>query len=228
MTGQALPLLEQYLPKSRVAHSLRVAETAKSLAENILRQAQTENIGGEIPQTDLPEKAYWAGLLHDIAKAMSPQKLCDVGIAQQPWYSTTYIRYPAVWHAFAGPRMIAHLFGPQEADVCSAIRYHTTGTRNMSTLDSILYIADYIEPGRPFTDRAAISDLFDHKKNTMAISYRDKLALAVAIIVTGSIIGLTKQQKAIHPLTLRCYNALSPGMTPDARHYWQSHITRYY
>ncbi len=216
---QILPILEQYLPQSRVAHSLRVAETARQLA--LLQPCDSAT------SKFLPEKAYTAGLLHDIAKAMSPQKLCDAGIAKHPWYASTYIRYPAVWHAFAGPCMSAQLLGPQEAEISRAIRYHTTGTGKMSHLDSILYIADYIEPGRPFVDRAVLADIFQNDV-LPELSFGDKLGLAVAIIVTSGIIGLTKQQKAIHPLTLRCYNARSTGMTGASRHYWKTHVARYY
>ena len=219
MTGQILPLLEQYLPKSRVAHSLRVAETARQLALLHPHNSAVSEC--------LPEKAYLAGLLHDIAKAMSPQKLCDAGIAEHPWYAATYSRYPAVWHAFAGPRMIAHLLGPLETEISRAIRYHSTGTGKMSYLDSILYIADYIEPERPFADRAAIADLFQNEAHH-GLLFGDKLALSVGIIATGSIIGLTKQQKAIHPLTLRCYNARLTDMTGDSRRYWQAHVACYY
>jgi len=221
LDGQIVPMLETYLPKSRVAHSIRVAETAT-------RMATRWNIS-ESTETHLsPEKAYTTGLLHDIAKAMSPQKLCDLGIAPTRWYERLYKNYPAVWHAFAAPPMIERLLGPQDPEIMNAIRYHTTGAGIMTPLEKIIYIADYSEPGRPFKDRESIAALFEDSETPINTPMTESLTLATSIIVTGSIIGLSRQQKAIHPLTLRCYNALSIDMADTVRQRLHAHVTRYY
>jgi len=219
--GQIIALLETYLPKSRVAHSIRVAETAQQLATrwNLCKTTKSEVS---------TEQAYKAGLLHDIAKAMSPQKLYDLGISTTRWYATIYNAYPAVWHAFAAPRMIVQLLGDQDPEILRAIRYHTTGAGNMCPLEKIVYIADYIEPGRPFKDRSAIASLIEDTGSKIASNRTVLFELATHIIVSGSIIGLTRQQKAIHPLTLRCYNALLANSTDTARQYLQAHISQFY
>ena len=298
LTGQIVPLLAHYLPSSRVAHSQRVADTARRLASQAVLEAE------QAPA--LVEQAYLAGLLHDIAKAMSPDSCRAAGLTSDLWYEDLYAQYPAVWHAFAAPRMIhslalSHFSAKPRKKVdieraapfqspCSsiegvrttathspkmgferakafespsdymvscdtigglgaiathspkmgferakpfqilyqAIRYHTTGRVHMSCLDAILYIADYIEPERPFADRAAIVGLFEDKTTLPTLTFKEKCTLAVTIITTGSILSLSKKQKPIHPLTLRCYNARSAILSGVSRQYWRTHCLAYY
>jgi predicted HD superfamily hydrolase involved in NAD metabolism len=211
---EIIPLLENYLPQTRIEHSIRVAETAHQMA------VSGTNLYGQALD---PKDAYKAGLLHDIAKALSPKKLCDLGIAQSPWYSSLHTKYPAVWHAFAAPRLIETLLGVQPPEILQAIRYHTTGAGNMGILAKILYIADYIEPERPFQDRQIVMNMVI--KNRQSI---EDIHLALAIIVSGSIIGLSRRQKAIHPLTLHCYNAISSKLTAPSLSRCKLHIANYY
>lgn len=199
-------LLERHLPAARVTHSLRVAETAKALAEAL-----------DVPE--LSEDAYLSGLFHDIAKATSPESLGNQFLQETQWYPRLYLHYPAVWHAFAGPKMLQQLLPPFRSEIYQAIRHHTTGAPHMTLLDHILYVADYIEPGRPFADRKVLEQLcFENKKIT----------LATTLIVSGNILVLTQRQKAIHPLTLRCYNALSNTLDTESREHCRAHIHRYY
>ena len=72
------------------------------------------------------EKALLAGLLHDCAKA----------------YSTN------LEHAKRGAQMARDEYGIDDTDITDAIFYHTTGRPNMTLLDKIIYIADYMEPNR--------------------------------------------------------------------------------
>ena len=59
------------------------------------------------------------------------------------------IRYPKTLHALTGSLVAERIFGENEA-VVSAIRHHTTGKANMSLLEKIIYVADYMEPCRNF------------------------------------------------------------------------------
>lgn len=55
---------------------------------------------------------------------------------------------PFLLHAKVGSFLAREKYGVNDKAILDAITYHTTGRPNMSTLDKIIYIADYIEPGR--------------------------------------------------------------------------------
>ena len=136
------------LNPNRVAHVLGCRDTAVELAKHW---------GAD--ETD----AARAGILHDITKAIDGPlqlTLCD---AYGKILSDFSKRYPKTLHALTGSLVAQRIFGENEA-VVSAIEWHTTGKADMSLLEKIIYIADYIEPNRtiPGVDRLrqlAFSDI---------------------------------------------------------------------
>lgn len=120
------------LNPNRVAHVLGCRDTAASLAR----------IWG-VDETD----AARAGLLHDITKALDGPlqlTLCrEYGIVLDDFSQ----KYPKTLHALTGSLVAQRIFG-EKPEVVSAIRWHTTGRPAMTTLEKIIYIADYIEPNR--------------------------------------------------------------------------------
>ena len=75
------------------------------------------------------------------------------------------LQAPSVIHAKLGAFLAEHRYGVTDPEILSAIACHTTGKPEMSLLDKILYIADYIEPRRnkvealPEIRRLAFEDL---------------------------------------------------------------------
>ena len=59
-------------------------------------------------------------------------------------------RNQELWHSMAGPIVAREVFGIQDEEILSAMRWHTTGKENMSKLDKVIYMADMIEPNRKF------------------------------------------------------------------------------
>ena len=94
------------------------------------------------------KKAYLAGLLHDNAKSIptdEKKKLCkkyriELNSAEE--------KNPELIHAKLGAYRAKDVYQIDDEDILSAIACHTTGKPEMNTLDKIIYIADYIEPGR--------------------------------------------------------------------------------
>lgn len=126
--------MEKELSAGRYTHTLGVAYTAASLA-----MAHGEDM----------EKAMTAGLLHDCAKSMHGSEL--VAICENAHLNVTAVERnnpTALLHAKAGAYLAEHKYGVTDMDILNAIRYHTTGRPNMSRLEKMVYIADYIEPGR--------------------------------------------------------------------------------
>ncbi len=125
--------LESDLNYRRFIHTLGVAGTATSLAMCY---------GIDI------EPAETAGLLHDCAKNMDlkkMQKICEKGgleISKKESVSVSLL------HSKAGSVLAREKFGVQDEDIINAIRFHTTGRPGMSLLEKIIFVADYIEPGR--------------------------------------------------------------------------------
>lgn len=114
---------------SRYAHSLRVADTCVLLAK---AHHYDEN------------RAYKAGILHDITKAYSYEESEKIISAYKPeWLSIS----EKVWHSFTAVVFLKQHMQYVEEDVLHAIEHHTLGDGN-TDLDAILYIADKIEPGR--------------------------------------------------------------------------------
>ena len=96
-----------------------------------------------------PELAAEAGILHDITKKLSFEEqlnLCEkYGIINDHAEQNT----PGILHAKTGAAVARDLFGMEER-VCGAIRWHCTGKPDMSLLEKIVWLADYIEPNRAF------------------------------------------------------------------------------
>ena len=90
-----------------------------------------------------------AGILHDVTKALDGPlqlTLCDeYGTIRTDFGK----KYPKTLHALTGALVADRIFGENEA-VVNAIRHHTTGKADMSLLEKIIYVADYMEPNRDF------------------------------------------------------------------------------
>lgn len=94
------------------------------------------------------EKALIAGLLHDCAKYVpNEKKISKLEKRQIPITKCEY-KNSDLLHAKLSAVYAFEKYGVSDEEILSAIRCHTTGKPNMSTLDKIIYIADYIEPNR--------------------------------------------------------------------------------
>lgn len=122
------------LNPNRVAHVLGCRDTAVELAKRW---------GADV--TD----AARAGILHDITKALDGPLQLTLCEAYGKILSDFSRKYPKTLHALTGSLVAERIFGENEA-VVSAIRYHTTGKAGMNLLETIVYVADYMEPNRDF------------------------------------------------------------------------------
>lgn len=94
------------------------------------------------------KKAEIAGLLHDCAKCFSDDAQLSKCEKYHISISETERFAPYLLHSKLGAFIAMDKFGINDKDIINAILYHTTGRPAMSTLEKIIYIADYIEPGR--------------------------------------------------------------------------------
>lgn len=118
---------------SRFAHTTGVAYTAAALAMCH---------GGSM------EDALIAGYLHDCAKELAYEE--SLRICEENQLPVTEIerRNPFLLHGKAAAQLAKDVYGVEDEDILNAIWYHTTGRANMSLLEKIIFVADYMEPGR--------------------------------------------------------------------------------
>lgn len=94
------------------------------------------------------EKAEMAGLLHDCAKRYDDETIIKKCRKHGIELTESERMAPSIIHAKLGAWMAEHKYGVTDSEILSAIACHTTGKPDMSLLDKILYIADFIEPRR--------------------------------------------------------------------------------
>ena len=125
--------MEKVLDPKRFEHTLGVAYTASALAMCY--------------DVDI-NKAQTAGLLHDCAKCMSNEKKLSICEKHHIPVNEVERKNPFLLHAKVGSYVAMKQFNIHDQDIINAILNHTTGRPGMSQLEKIIYIADYIEPGR--------------------------------------------------------------------------------
>jgi len=94
------------------------------------------------------EQAMLAGLLHDCAKCMSHEARLELCQLYGVEVTQSELDNKALLHAKAGAIVAKQQYHIENEGILHAIKVHTTGEPDMNTLDKIIYIADYIEPGR--------------------------------------------------------------------------------
>lgn len=175
--------LKDELKKSRFEHTLGVEFTSASLAMRY---------GADI------FKARIAGLLHDCAKNVSDDKQLDLCKKYKLPISETEKKLPYLLHAKLGAYMAKKEYGIKDEDILNAIEYHTTGRINMTLLEKIVFVADYIEPSRdkaPRLDEIRVEAFQDIDNATLMI-FDDTISY---ILSTDGVIDST---------TLDAYNYL--------------------
>ncbi len=148
-------VLKQRMNEHRYAHSLNVAERAVFLAEKY---------GAD------PQKAYFAGLVHDICKGIPKEEQFAIIKNSGEDISSDVENSPNLWHSVAGAIYLEHEMNVKDKDVLNAVRYHTSGRAGMSILEKVIYMADLTSAERNYPDAEYTRSLTD-KNLDMGIAY---------------------------------------------------------
>ncbi len=168
--------------QKKLVHSIGVMQTAKRLS-----QIYGEDIN----------KAALAGILHDCGKIKNKRHLLKKinyfgiildGIMQKDI---------SLAHGLLGSVIANEEFGIKDEDVLNAIKFHTTGRKDMSLLEKIIYISDYIEPNRDFPGVEEIRKL----------AFKD-LDKSILISMNNTINHIIKKDKFIHIDTIEARNSI--------------------
>lgn len=132
---QQLYLKERVMPKlpeERFIHVLSTARIAKRIAKSLGVDTN---------------RAYVAGILHDIAKGLTKEEIKQIIIEHYP----NKLKFPKYsYHAFASAYIAKTQFGITDSKILKAIENHAKASKKMSKLDKIIYCADKLEESRPF------------------------------------------------------------------------------
>lgn len=167
--------LEKMLSEYRYLHSLRVADVARSLAC--------------IYSYDM-NKAYVAGLVHDIAKEFTLEENREAVKKYSLSNDLLDKEYAKMLHADIGACIARDKYSLDD-DICHAIKSHTIGDIPMSLLDKIIFVADKIEPMKSYDgiyEERKMASLDIHQATIMCILNNHK--------------KLTRQRKKIYPKSL--------------------------
>lgn len=172
--------LEKELKPDRFDHTLGVAYTAANMA--FIHGADVE-------------KALIAGFLHDCAKCMSHEEQVKICEKNKIEISEVERRNHSLLHAKVGMYLARTKYDVYDTDILNAIRWHTTGREDMSLLEKIIYIADFIEP-----NRKPLEDMDTIRKE----AYSD-IDRCLAHILHNSVIYLNTIGKEIDDATMIAY-----------------------
>lgn len=172
--------LRKSLDYARYEHTVSVAYVASALA-----MRYRENV----------QKAILAGLLHDCAKCISNEKKLDICEKFNITVNEYEEKNPYLLHAKLGSFMAMKKYGVRDKDIINAILNHTTGRPEMSLLEKIVYVADYIEP-----HRKKAPDLDEIRK----LAFED-IDLALLKILYNTLSYLQSTDSTIDPMTEKTY-----------------------
>lgn len=142
------------------------------------------------------KKAMLAGLLHDCAKCMSHDERLCLCKKYKVEVTSSELENKALLHAKAGAILAQRDYDITDVDILHAIQVHTTGEPNMNILDKIIYIADYIEPGR---------DKAPNLEYVRKLAYED-LDACMAHILDDTLEYLSNRGGSVDPATAKAYN----------------------
>ncbi|OMD57077.1 bis(5'-nucleosyl)-tetraphosphatase (symmetrical) YqeK [Paenibacillus odorifer] len=169
------------MPDKRWKHTLGVMETSIQLAKQY---------GAD------PERAETAAILHDVAKYWPVERMKEI-IEQNQLNLDLLVYDKQMWHSEVGAFVAEKDYGITDPDIINAIRFHTSGREDMSLLEKIVCLADYIEPGRDFPG-------VDKIREKAQVSLEEGLVAGF----DSTISLLLEKRRVIFPLTVLARNDL--------------------
>lgn len=173
-------LIKSRLSEYRYIHSMNVSKSAVSLAEKYSAD---------------PEKARLAGILHDVMKEEELSVQYDYIRKNGEKLTAARLLNNSVIHQMSGAAYCRLELGIDDKDVLGAIRYHTTGRRDMILLEQVVYTADFISADRNYPDVEKMRELAD-----------ESLDEAMLYSLKYTINKLVGAELIVEPDTLECYN----------------------
>lgn len=174
--------LRDWIDERRLSHSINVSRCAAKLARHY---------GADV------EKAELAGLVHDCAKNLPTDKAFELAKKYNYEPDTVTRMNPVLLHAPLGSFLVQELFDIQDTEILNAIAWHTTGRKNMTLLEKIICLADFIEEGRQYRGVDKIRELAFLDINRALLM---GMELTIKYVLEKGVL--------LHPKTVEARNAL--------------------
>lgn len=180
--AEFLEEIKKRLNPDRLYHSLNVADEAKKLAKHYGADGQ---------------KAFTAGLLHDILKNTPDSELLQYFERNGIMLTETERASRKTWHAMAGADFLRRELHVTDEDILSAVRWHTTGRAGMALLDKVLFVADFISADRDYPG-------VERMREKAYVSLEDAMLEGLQFTINE----LVENAWPVHEDSIRAYNEL--------------------
>lgn len=180
--AEFLEEIKKRLNPDRLYHSLNVADEAKKLAKHYGADEQ---------------KAFTAGLLHDILKNTPDSELLQYFERNGIMLTEPERASRKTWHAMAGADFLRRELHVTDEDILSAVRWHTTGKAGMTLLDKVLFIADFISADRDYPG-------VERMREKAYVSLEDAMLEGLQFTINE----LVENAWPVHEDSIRAYNEL--------------------
>ena len=181
--------LKDNLNEKRYQHSIGTAECAKELAQKFGQNEQ---------------RAYIAGLLHDCAKCFCDEKLLEIIDTYLDDVDEDERSNKKTLHAPASYYIAKTVFGVEDTEILSSIRWHTLGKTEMTDFEKIIFLADKIE-------LRTRSEEY-RKKIIKDLESKNGLNKAILACYKETIKSLVDRDLKICPLTVEIYNMMEKSI----------------
>ena len=179
--AEYIEILKEKLTEHRFIHSLNVAESSKELARIY---GCDEAI------------AYTTGLIHDVCKDTPAGLQLSYMLENGVELTEIEISTAKLYHAMCGSVYIQKEFGIENQDMINAVRYHTTGRKNMSLLEKIVFIADFISAERDYN---GVEIMREKAVRSLDEAIVEGLGFTIKDLID-------RGERFIHPDTIDAYN----------------------
>ena len=179
--AQYIEVLKEKLTEHRFVHSLNVADSARELAKIY---GCDENI------------AYTTGLVHDCCKDTPAGLQLSYMLENGAELTDIEISTAKLYHAMCGSIYIQKEFGIDNQDMINAVRYHTTGRKNMSLLEKIVFIADFISAERNYN---GVEIMREKAARSLDEAIVEGLGFTIKDLID-------RGERFVHPDTIDAYN----------------------
>ncbi len=185
------------MSEKRRAHTLAVEDTVIRL--------------GELYAPDKLDILRAAALLHDITKELTVEDHADILRSHGIEPTKTELIAEKTLHARTAALLIPEKYGEfSDPEVIAAVRWHTTGHTGMTLTEKLVYLADYIDETRKFSDCVRLRELF-WSQNPEKMSGDERIKHLNSVLIASfkmTVAALVEEERPISTDTVDALNEL--------------------